>query len=64
MSERKSPEDLMQSLNPPKKVGVFAWLRGRFFAGMVIAAPLAITFCILQDNYSLRIKVKEPMIVV
>ena len=29
-------------------MGLFAWLRGRFFAGMVIAAPLAATFFILQ----------------
>ncbi|MEO0450382.1 MAG: DUF502 domain-containing protein [Pseudomonadota bacterium] len=35
-------------MNKPKQVGLFAWLRGRFFAGMVIAAPLAATFFILQ----------------
>lgn len=33
---------------PAKPLGLFAWLRGRFFAGMVIAAPLAATFFILQ----------------
>jgi len=32
----------------PKPLGLFAWLRGRFFAGMVIAAPLAATYFILQ----------------
>ncbi|MEL6473746.1 MAG: DUF502 domain-containing protein [Pseudomonadota bacterium] len=27
---------------------LFGWLRGRFFAGMVIAAPITVTFLVLQ----------------
>lgn len=35
-------------MNPkPKRVSLWAWLRGRFLAGMVIAAPVAITFYVL-----------------
>lgn len=48
MSNGIRPDDLLKSPEPAKKVGLFAWLRGRFFAGMVIAAPLAATFFILQ----------------
>ena len=44
----KTPEEMIPGMNKPKQVGLFAWLRGRFFAGMVIAAPLAATFFILQ----------------
>lgn len=44
----KTPEEMIPGMNKPKPVGLFAWLRGRFFAGMVIAAPLAATFFILQ----------------
>ena len=45
---KNKPDDLLLGQSKPKKVGVFAWLRGRFFAGMVIAAPLAATYFILQ----------------
>ena len=48
MSKRMTPEDMMPEPIPAKKRGLFGWLRGRFFAGMVIAAPLAATFFILQ----------------
>ena len=48
MGKGKRPDDLITGLGSPKRVGLFAWLRGRFFAGMVIAAPLAATFLILQ----------------
>lgn len=48
MAKGKTPEEMMPDLGKPKPVGLFAWLRGRFFAGMVIAAPLAATFFILQ----------------
>ena len=48
MSKGKTPEEMIADVNKPKPLGLFAWLRGRFFAGMVIAAPLAATFFILQ----------------
>lgn len=49
MAKGKRPSEMIPGLNDkPKQVGMFAWLRGRFFAGMVIAAPLAATYYILQ----------------
>jgi len=46
MSKRKRRKDhetsLMGEPEPPKQT-LFAWLRGRFFAGVVIAAPIAIS---------------------
>ena len=48
MAKGKTPEEMIPGIGKPRKVGLFAWLRGRFFAGMVIAAPLAATFLILQ----------------
>ena len=48
MAKGKTPQEMIQDMRKPKPVGLFAWLRGRFFAGMVIAAPLAATFFILQ----------------
>lgn len=48
MAKGKTPEELLTDMSEPKPIGLFAWLRGRFFAGMVIAAPLAATFFILQ----------------
>ena len=44
-NQRLTPDEMMP---PTRKQGLFGWLRGRFFAGMVIAAPLAATFFILQ----------------
>ncbi|MEL7110282.1 MAG: DUF502 domain-containing protein [Pseudomonadota bacterium] len=48
MVKGKTPNEMIPDMGKPKPVGLFAWLRGRFFAGMVIAAPLAATFFILQ----------------
>lgn len=48
MAKGKTPEEMIPGMSKPKPLGLFAWLRGRFFAGMVIAAPLAATFFILQ----------------
>ncbi|MEM7328409.1 MAG: DUF502 domain-containing protein [Pseudomonadota bacterium] len=48
MAKGKTPNEMIPGLGKPKPVGLFAWLRGRFLAGMVIAAPLAATFFILQ----------------
>ena len=48
MAKGKTPDEMIPGMGKPTPVGLFAWLRGRFFAGMVIAAPLAATFFILQ----------------
>ncbi len=48
MTQRMTPEEMLNKHDKETKIGLFAWLRGRFFAGMVIAAPLAATFLILQ----------------
>lgn len=47
---KDQPSPLIPSdpLEPPRKQSLFAWLRARFFAGMIIAAPIAITFWVLQ----------------
>ncbi|MEO0465762.1 MAG: DUF502 domain-containing protein [Pseudomonadota bacterium] len=46
MTKRKTRKDhepgLIGEPEPPKQT-LFAWLRGRFFAGVVIAAPIAIS---------------------
>lgn len=44
----KNTSPLIQAPEDAPKQSVFAWLRGRFFAGMVIAAPIAITFWVIQ----------------
>ena len=46
--KKNKAEDMLMGHDKPKPIGLFAWLRGRFFAGMVIAAPLAATYFILQ----------------
>ncbi len=48
MTKRMRPDEMIPKPRKVKKLGLFGWLRGRFFAGMVIAAPLAATFFILQ----------------
>lgn len=48
MSDDKKHDLDFGPVEPPPKAGFWSWLRGRFFAGMVIAAPVAITFWILQ----------------
>nr|WP_070959575.1 DUF502 domain-containing protein [Hyphomonas sp. Mor2] len=48
MPKGRTPDEMIPDMGQPRKLGLFAWLRGRFFAGMVIAAPLAATFFILQ----------------
>ncbi|HPF22881.1 MAG: DUF502 domain-containing protein [Hyphomonas sp.] len=46
---RKPKKELgMLEVEKPPRVSPWAWLRGRFFAGMVIAAPIVVTFAILQ----------------
>lgn len=50
MAKRKSKEHhelgLMAESEPPRQT-LFGWLRGRFFAGIVIAAPIAISISIV-----------------
>ncbi len=48
MARKDKKDQAFGSGKPPKKASLFVWLRGRFLAGMVIAAPIAITFLILQ----------------
>ncbi|KJS36384.1 MAG: membrane protein [Hyphomonas sp. BRH_c22] len=48
MARRNDHEGGPLSPEKPHPQSLFAWLRGRFFAGMVIAAPIAVTFLILQ----------------
>lgn len=47
MAKKSSnPDEIM---NPkPKRLSLWGWLRGRFLAGMVIAAPIAVTIYVLQ----------------
>ena len=62
--KRSETEGIM---NPkPKRPSVWAWLRGRFLAGMVIAAPIAITIYVLQFLISFidnRVKPLLPPII-
>ncbi len=48
MARKDKKDQAFGSGKPAKKASLFVWLRGRFLAGMVIAAPIAITFLILQ----------------
>jgi len=46
---KKPKKDMgMLEVEKPRPVSPWAWLRARFFAGMVIAAPIVVTFAILQ----------------
>ena len=47
MAKKRSEAD--EIMNPkPKRLSLWGWLRGRFLAGMVIAAPIAVTIYVLQ----------------
>ncbi|KCZ94664.1 DUF502 domain-containing protein [Hyphomonas johnsonii] len=48
MARKKDPDMGRLPGEAPPTQSLFGWLRGRFFAGMVIAAPIAVTFLILQ----------------
>ena len=48
MAKKSGDPDSGLMAPEPKKPSLGAWLRGRFLAGMVIAAPIAITFFVLQ----------------
>ena len=43
MAKKRNPKQNDPVLDAEPKPGLFAWLRGRFFAGIVIAAPIGIT---------------------
>lgn len=45
--EDETPPLIPAAPKPPRQ-SLFSWLRARFFAGMVIAAPIAITFWVIQ----------------
>ena len=46
---KKPKKDMgILGVEKPPRVSPWAWLRARFFAGMVIALPIAVTFGILQ----------------
>lgn len=49
MARKPEGDSGLLGIDPkPRRVSLWAWLRGRFLAGMVIAAPIAITFFVLQ----------------
>ena len=48
MSKGKTPEEMIPKMGEPEPVGLFAWLRGRFFAGIIVTAPLVATFIALR----------------
>lgn len=48
MAKRKDKDLGMIPADRPPRLSLLGWLRGRFFAGMVIALPIVVTFLILQ----------------
>ena len=48
MAKKPNKDIGMLKVEKPPRVSLWAWLRARFFAGMVIAAPIVVTFAILQ----------------
>jgi uncharacterized membrane protein len=48
MSDSNEPADPLGIKTRPIREGVFAWLRARFVAGMLIALPIVATFIILE----------------
>ena len=48
MSTKEKPDFGIVEVEVPAKQGVFAWLRARFVAGMLIALPIVATFVILE----------------
>jgi uncharacterized membrane protein len=48
MNDDKPPEDRLDLNVMPPKQSLFAWLRERFVAGMLIALPIVATFIILD----------------
>lgn len=48
MTSKMPPDDPLGMVKPPPQQGLFAWLRERFVAGMLIALPIVATFIILD----------------
>ena len=48
MAKREKTGLDMIPVDKPPRLSLFGWLRGRFFAGMVIALPVVVTFLILR----------------
>ncbi len=59
---RKSDVNSLSDGDAPKRPSLFFWLRGRFFAGIVIAAPIAITVGIVSWLISEIDKRIKPLI--
>lgn len=48
MAENDKPDFGIVEVKTPPKPGLFAWLRARFVAGMLIALPIVATYVILE----------------
>lgn len=48
MSRKRKKDMGILPVDKPPRLTVWGWLRGRFFAGMVIALPVVVTLMILQ----------------
>jgi uncharacterized membrane protein len=48
MAENDKPDFGIVEVKTPPKPGLFAWLRARFVAGMLIALPIVATYIILE----------------
>ena len=62
MAEHNRPDLGLVEVNIPKKQSLFGWLRSRFFAGMVIALPVVVTFLLLQFLISKIDEVVVPLL--
>lgn len=63
MSKTKRPNTVLDMTEEPPRQSIFGWLRGRFFAGIVIAAPIVITAFLvvwLVDFIDSRVKPLLP----
>lgn len=61
MKKKKKSTGLRPAPKPPKRT-LFAWLRGRFFAGIVIAAPIAVTFWVLTFLIDFIDRTVQPLL--
>jgi len=61
VKKKKKTTGLRPVPKPPKRT-LFAWLRGRFFAGIVIAAPIAVTFWVLTFLIDFIDRIVQPLL--